>query len=327
MASLRILIADDHDAVRRSIRSLLESHPNWMVCGEATNGREAVEQTMLLKPDVVLLDMTMPELNGLEVTRLILKDAPAMQVLILTMHQSAELAEEARRAGARGIVLKSNAQDALAAAIESLRTIDIHLAGSVIDRFRHIGAFFYSEVERYRVLAPFVAEGLRQGEKVFHVIEPLGREHHVRRLREAGIDVDRAEAQGQAELVPPYLRGGHFDQREMLRFIQEALSKASAQGFSRSRLIGHMEWALEALPGVNHLVEFEAQLNSLLHNFDDVVICAYDLTKFGGKVIFDMMRTHPAIVIGEVLHDNPYYLPPDQVIERLQRSPDPPTEN
>jgi DNA-binding NarL/FixJ family response regulator len=320
--ALRILIVDDHAAVRRSIRSLLESYPNWKVCGEGTNGREAVEQARRLKPDVVLLDMTMPELNGLEATRRILREAPETQVLVLTMHQSDELADEVRRAGAKALVLKSNAQETLAAAIESLRKMAVHLAGCVVDRFRHIGAFFSSEAERYRVLAPFVAEGLKQGEKAFHIIEPPGREHYFRRLREAGIDVDRAEAQGQAEFVPwedAPLRQGHFDQQEMLTFVHEALSRASAQGFSRSRLIGHMEWALEDRPGVHDLVEYEARLNFLLPNFDDVVTCAYDLTKFGGDVIVDVIRTHPAVVIGESLYENPFYVPPDQMIEELRQ--------
>lgn len=322
MAALRILIADDHAAVRRSIRLLLESHPAWKVCGEATNGREAVEQARQLRPDVVLLDMTMPELNGLEATRRILKDAPQTQVLVLTLHQSDELADEVRRAGAKGMVIKSNAQENLAAAIESLRDLAIHLAGSVVNRFRHIGALFYSEEERYRVLAPFVAEGLTQGEKAFHIIEPPGLEHHVRRLREAGIDIDRAQAQRQVEFVrweDAYLREGHFDQREMLAFVQEALSEASAQGFSRSRLIGHMDWALEDLPGVDDLVEYEARVNSLLLNVDDVVACAYDLTKFGGSVIVDVIRTHPAVIIGGSLHDNPFYVAPEQMIDELRQ--------
>jgi DNA-binding NarL/FixJ family response regulator len=321
MAAHRILIADDHAAVRRSIRSLLESDPEWKVCGEATNGREAVEQAKRLRPDVVLLDMTMPELNGLEATRRILKDAPETQVLVLTTHQSDELADEVRRAGAKGIVLKSNAQETLAAAIESLRKMAIHLAGSVVGRHRHIGAFFFSEAERYRVLAPFVAEGLAQGEKAFHIIKP-GREHHIRWLQEAGIDVDRAQAPRQAEFVPwedAPLRQGHFDQREMLRFLRETLSEASAQGFPRSRLIGHMEWALEDRPGVHDLVEFEARVNSLPLNPDDVLTCAYDLTKFSGDVIVDAMRTHPAVIIGGSLYDNPFYVPPEQMIEELRQ--------
>ena len=133
MAERRILIADDHAAVRRSVRSLLETHPQWELCGEASNGREAVEQALRLKPDVVLLDMSMPEVNGLEATRQILKEAPGTQILLLTMHESDELSEEARRAGAQGVVLKSGGEEMLAR-IEALAKNGIHLGGRSVGR-------------------------------------------------------------------------------------------------------------------------------------------------------------------------------------------------
>jgi DNA-binding NarL/FixJ family response regulator len=321
MKALRILIADDHAAVRRSLRSLLESHPNWTV-SEASNGREAVEQRRRLEPDVVLLDMTMPEVNGLEATRQILQEAPGTPVFILTVHESDELAEAVRRAGARGMIDKSLAQDTLIAAIESLHgsMAAIHLAGSVVGRSRHIAAFFSSEAERYRILAPFIAEGLEQGEKALHFVDPPDRDLHVRRLREAGVDIDRAEEQGQAQLVPwheVYLRGGHFDQAAMLTLIQEVLSEGSSKGFLRTRLVAYMEWALEDRPGVEDLAEYEARLNSVLPQFDDVVICAYDSRRFTGDVIADVLRSHPAVIIGGALRENPFYAPPDQLIEEL----------
>jgi DNA-binding NarL/FixJ family response regulator len=119
--SLRILVVDDHAVVRRGVRSLLESRDGWEVCGEATTGRDAVEQTRRLRPDVVVMDLSLPELNGLDATRQILRDAPATEVLVLTMHQSEELMREVLHAGARGYVLKSDADENLINAIESLR--------------------------------------------------------------------------------------------------------------------------------------------------------------------------------------------------------------
>ncbi len=169
MAERRILIADDHAAVRRSVRSLLETHPQWELCGEASNGREAVEQALRLKPDVVLLDMSMPEVNGLEATRQILKEAPDTQILLLTMHESEELSEEARRAGAQGVVLKSGGEEMLAR-IESLAKNGIHLGGRNVGRSRHIGVFLRSGSEFDEVLGPFIAEGLGQGEKSLYVV-------------------------------------------------------------------------------------------------------------------------------------------------------------
>jgi DNA-binding NarL/FixJ family response regulator len=119
--SLRILVVDDHAVVRRGVRALLESHDGWEVCGEATTGRDAVEQSRRLRPDVVVMDLSLPELNGLDATRHILKDAPKTEVLVLTMHQSEELARDVLQAGARGYVLKSDADENLIAAVENLR--------------------------------------------------------------------------------------------------------------------------------------------------------------------------------------------------------------
>jgi len=120
MQKLRILLADDHDVVRRGLRSLVEAQAGWEVCGEAATGREAVEKAGRLKPNVVIMDITMPELNGLEATRQIRKAVPETQVLVLTVHESEELLAEALRAGAHGCMLKSDAGRELVSAIEAL---------------------------------------------------------------------------------------------------------------------------------------------------------------------------------------------------------------
>ena len=121
MTPLRILVADDHAVVRRGVRALLEGQMDWQVCGEASTGPEAVEQTRLLDPDIVVLDLSMPELNGLDATRRILRESPRTQVLVLTMHHSEELAHQVLQAGARGYVLKSDADRELVAAVDSLQ--------------------------------------------------------------------------------------------------------------------------------------------------------------------------------------------------------------
>src|ERR1700747_1726441 len=118
---LRILIADDHEVARRGIRSLLEAHPGWEVCGEAKDGREAVELATRTKPDVFLLDIGMPNLNGLDAARQILATDPDARILILTVHESEQVVREVLAAGARGFLLKSDAGRDLLAAVEALQ--------------------------------------------------------------------------------------------------------------------------------------------------------------------------------------------------------------
>jgi DNA-binding NarL/FixJ family response regulator len=131
--SLRILVVDDHAVVRRGVRTLLESHEAWEVCGEATTGRDAVTESLRLRPDVVVMDLSLPELNGLEATRQILKAAPDTEVLILTMHHSEECARDVLRAGARGYVLKADADENLIAAVDSLRQHKPFLTSAVTE--------------------------------------------------------------------------------------------------------------------------------------------------------------------------------------------------
>jgi DNA-binding NarL/FixJ family response regulator len=120
-SALRIMVVDDHELVRRGLKSILEMHPNWVVVGEATTGREAIEQAGTLRPEVVILDMSMPELNGLEATRGILKVVPDARVLVLTQHDSEQLVRSFLQVGAQGYLVKSDAARDLVPAVESLR--------------------------------------------------------------------------------------------------------------------------------------------------------------------------------------------------------------
>jgi len=121
MTALRILVADDHEIVRRGLCAILGSHPGWEVCGEAADGREAVEKTKQLRPDIVILDIGMPSLNGLDATRQILRNDSQQRVLILTITDAEQVIEEVLRAGARGFVLKADAAKDLTMAVEALQ--------------------------------------------------------------------------------------------------------------------------------------------------------------------------------------------------------------
>jgi DcmR-like sensory protein len=152
---------------------------------------------------------------------------------------------------------------------------EIRLAGALLDQYRHVCAFFHTPDEEYRVLLPFIKDGIDQGEKAFHIIDPMLRPEHLRRLEEATINVAAVEQSGQLEVrawEDAYLRQGHFDQDTMLVLIEEVLNNGKTQGFPLTRLVANMEWALEDRPGVDDLVEYETRLNYILPKYDDAVI-------------------------------------------------------
>lgn len=134
ISPLRIVIVDDHEIVRRGLRTALEAHERWQVVGEAGDGRTAVALVEELKPDVVVMDISLPELNGLEATRQLLNVAPRTRVLIQSMHESEQLIREVLSVGARGYVLKSDATRQLIAAIEALADGGTYFTSKVSDR-------------------------------------------------------------------------------------------------------------------------------------------------------------------------------------------------
>jgi len=186
---------------------------------------------------------------------------------------------------------------------------------------RHICAFFHGEEERYRVLLPFIKEGFERGEKAFHIVDPKQRVTHAQRLESVGIDVIGSVADGRFELrtwEDAYFRNGYFDQEAMLRLLDEALSVAKLRGFPLTRLIANMEWALENRPESDDLIEYETKFNHQFPNCADWVLCTYDLSRFGADIVIDGMRTHPLILIGGVLHENPFFVPPDRFLRELR---------
>jgi hypothetical protein len=197
----------------------------------------------------------------------------------------------------------------------------LQLDGGTLGDHRHICAFFNSTDEEHRVLRSFIKDGFDQGDKAFHLVDPERREDHLRRLADAGIDVEEAMGSGQLEVrlwQDAYLREDRFDQDAMLALIEEQLQSGAAPGSRHIRLLAHMEWSLLDKPGVADLLEYETRLNYVIPKYDDPVICTYDLSKFGASVVMDTLRTHPIVIIGGLLQENPFFVPPDQLLLEIR---------
>jgi hypothetical protein len=198
----------------------------------------------------------------------------------------------------------------------------IPFAGSELPgKSRHVCAFFHSEDEQYRVLLPFIKDGLECGDKAVHVVNPARRADHVRRLDAAGIDSTAAQRTGQLELrsnADTYLRDGRFDQDRMLEAFEQLASGTAKGGFPLSRIVCQMDWATEGRSHLDALVEFESRVNDVWARHDDAVICVYDLAKFAGVTVLDMVRTHPLVIIGGILQQNPFFVPPEEFLREIR---------
>jgi MEDS: MEthanogen/methylotroph, DcmR Sensory domain len=200
-------------------------------------------------------------------------------------------------------------------------TPPIPFAGSQLGESRHVCAFFNNDEEEYRVLLPFIKDGFEGGNKAIHVVNPDQHCDHLERLAGVGIDAEAARQSGQFELrtnTETYLRDGRFDQFRMLDAFEQLASATAKEGFPRSRIVCHMEWAVDAGSHVDNLVEFESRVNNVWLRHEDAVICTYNPSKFGGDTVIDIMRTHPMVVIGGILQQNPFFVPPDVFLRELR---------
>ena len=198
----------------------------------------------------------------------------------------------------------------------------VQLAGVDLAGRNHVCAFFNTIEEEHRVLGSFYRDGLDRGEKAAHIVDPANREEHLKRLAEAGIHVQEMMDTGQLEVLPwtdAYVRGHRFDQDAMLATVEKLIQSGAAAGYALTRLVGHhMDWVFREKPATNNLVEYEARLNHVLSKYNDPVICTYDLSKFGASVAMDIMRTHPLVIIGGLLRENPFFVPPDQFLDEIR---------
>jgi hypothetical protein len=198
----------------------------------------------------------------------------------------------------------------------------VRCADSSLGQHRHVCAFFNDLDEEHRVLRSFFKDGIDQGEKAIHIVEAEKREGYVKRLAEADINVQEMMDVGRLEIIPwtdMYVRDHRFDQDAMLASVEELIQSGTTAGYQRTRLVGHhMDWLFRDEVAVNNLLEYEARLNHVLSGHDDPVICNYDLSKVSTSVVMDIMRTHPLVIIGGLLRENPFFVPPDQFLLEMR---------
>ncbi len=211
-------------------------------------------------------------------------------------------------------------------------TAPIPFAGSQLDQTRHVCALFNSADEEYRVLLPFIKDGFQCGHKAIHVVNPDQRQDHLQRLAEVGINLAAAQQSGQLELrinTDVYLPDGRFDPDRMIAAFEQLASGNSRGGYPLSRIFCRMDWTVKDQSHVDDVIEFESRVNDVWRRHEDAVICTYHLGQFRGDEVIDIMRTHPMVIIGGILQQNPFYIPPDEFLRefrqrRARRSSSPP---
>jgi hypothetical protein len=195
-------------------------------------------------------------------------------------------------------------------------------ADSSLGQHWHVCAFFNDLDEEHRVLRSFFKDGFDRGESATHIVEADKREDYLRRLAETGINVQDMMDAGQLKVLPwtdMYVRDHRFDQDAMLASVEELIQSGASAGYPGTRLVGHhMDWLFLDQQAVDNLVEYEARLNHVLSKYPAPVICNYDLSKFSASVAMDIMRTHPLVIIGGLLRENPFFVPPDEFLLELR---------
>ncbi|MGH3671797.1 MAG: MEDS domain-containing protein [Pseudonocardiaceae bacterium] len=196
------------------------------------------------------------------------------------------------------------------------RSLEFGIPGLRLTVGDHICAFYRGSRERDDILIPYLRVGLQTGDKCICVVDSADPREALAELGSEA-DVDRWIGDDQLELrasTDAYLRSGRFCTEEMLAFWEDFVGSAVAGRFGFARSVGEMTWALRQAPGVEELVGYESELNRFLPRYPQVILCLYDLERFSGEIIIDLLKTHPRVLLGSMVLDNPYYLEPDEFL-------------
>ncbi|GEL19442.1 MEDS domain-containing protein [Pseudonocardia asaccharolytica] len=177
----------------------------------------------------------------------------------------------------------------------------------------HVCGFYSGTDERDAILLPFLREGLHAGDKCVCILDGTD----PNQLRSA-LDVDEVDGPGpELDLrcsLDTYFTSGAFSAERMLAFWMRLLADATAGGSPLVRIICEMSWALRDLPGVEELIAYESEYNRYADRYPQVVICMYDLDRFGGAILMDILKTHPKVMASGMIYDNPYYIEPAEFL-------------
>ena len=199
----------------------------------------------------------------------------------------------------------------------------VTICGRDMPHARHICAFFDSEEDQYDCIAPYFAEGLEQNEQVVSIRDAGRCAEHVERLGALmKRPLDEPIRSNQLRVIASeetYLKDGCFESERMYGMLEDLLCDVEDSGFRRVRTCGEMSWALRELPGTEELMDYEARVNLLTRNHDCTLMCVYDVNRFSGKALMDVLATHPVVILGNRIYENQYYVEPAEFLRTMHR--------
>lgn len=196
------------------------------------------------------------------------------------------------------------------------------ICGQPIRGKKHMCAFVDSREEQFEILMPFLREGFAQSDMIVSILDPANTDDYRRRCLDADIDLPAHEASGKAPVLNfenTYLKDGAFSADRMIALVEKTVVDARRNGYPRVRGFGEMHWALTGLPGTDELVEYESRVNDVWDEYLDPLVCVYDVNRFPGRVLMDILCTHPKVILGGRIVENQYYLPPKEFLASYRK--------
>ena len=353
----RVLIADDSGIARRAICRLMASG-GFSVCGQAEDGREAIEQARKLRPDLIVLDFSMPIMNGIQAAKVLKQITPDVPIILYTAHASNVLEREALAAGITSIVSKDQETSDLVTEAGALLGVQQKGTKAFAPRVQasfshakpepvpndkehnfamssprmsyhegdHVCTLFLSPEEQLVAAVEYIREGLAQGERCLYVCCDRGQDELRAALRHAGIAVDAEQARGALILLTKHeghLQGGTFDPDRMIAMLRRALKEALKAGYAGLRAGGDMGWLLDEAPGSEKLSEYEARLNHFFESNRAIGLCMYNVQRMPPAILDHCLATHKFVRMeGPILLSNPFYELPEDAVSRAAKPDD-----